>query len=85
LEIGVAPACRLVGLEDHNVCPGLGLDGHALDSYHVKLDARYVDHVLTSDQKPLPRGLWSLPMISPATDRDHQLWPRIQTGRGHCR
>jgi len=30
-----APACRLVGLEDYNVCPGLGLDGHALDSYHV--------------------------------------------------
>ena len=32
MEIGVAPACRLVGLEDHNVRPGLGLDGHALDS-----------------------------------------------------
>jgi len=30
-------ACRLVGLEDYNVCPGLGLDGHALDSYHVRL------------------------------------------------
>jgi hypothetical protein len=35
MEIGRAPACRLVGLEDYNVCPGLGLDGHALDSYHM--------------------------------------------------
>jgi hypothetical protein len=33
-RIGMTLACRLVGLEDLDVCPGLDLDGHALDSYH---------------------------------------------------
>jgi len=60
MEIGVAPACRLVGLEDHNVRPGLGLDGHALDSFQA--EGGFITDLRSAANTVI--GWWDLSTIS---------------------